>query len=88
MSGMGESRGATMAGFIPNSVLDNMVDMIRDYDGHHRGDNRGRTRRSFLPDLEDPGDDEGLERTELTRRYKEFMRRYKAGERGAEALCG
>ena len=34
-----------MAGFIPNSVLDNMVDMIRDYDGHHRGDNRGRTRR-------------------------------------------
>jgi len=26
-----------MAGFIPNSVLDNMVNMIRDYDDHHRG---------------------------------------------------
>ena len=68
-----------MAGFIPNSVLDNMVNMIRDYDDHHRGDNRGRTRRSFLPDLEDPGDDEGLGEVPTT----EVMRRYKAGERSA-----
>ena len=82
MSGRGESRGATMAGFIPNSVLDNMVNMIRDYDDHHRGDNRGRTRRSFLPDLEDPGDDEDLGRVPTT----EFMRRLKAGERDNDGL--
>ena len=82
MSGRGESRGATMAGFIPNSVLDNMVNMIRDYDDHHRGDNRGRTRRSFLPDLEDPGDDEDLGRVPTT----ELMRRLKAGERDNDGL--